>query len=462
MLFTSEAADYKERWKNPFDPQADIVNIKEQYVKVLNYLLSDMALFCGIAKTNTLDIIDALVIQKVFTPESGFLLKESVAAIYKIRIRLHLHYKEQREEASCLQFSSFATLSPEELSALEKCYWLVLHPLYTCLRNVVDPLRRSDFKEVFRDVDLVEIAFQENLSLKSEPLIKLITSHLCLIQAPSEVHVRYFSTLSSGPHDLRERYLEIIEKMNSTVFQMLLQIPNRTGLRPIFLRNFQKLKEKLYEITEPLSSQVEGETEVLIEAPHFQKARYLKPCFIKQIMDGENIRSMYDNSAHNVSFINEGLHFKQKPAHPLLEYAIHNLTSRIAGQLTPPSLLIRFDVHTKGGKRSYPLLLSQTIPGENLKDVWQKIQTSPPSPLFTWTLLCSILTKPGGGRLSNYIFDKEQNLHCVNNDLSFVEPVISSSFSRRVYFCCVLFCLFPLETLLDQEVLQHFFFKFPP
>ncbi|MBA3238137.1 MAG: tetratricopeptide repeat protein [Parachlamydiaceae bacterium] len=226
-LFAAEAADYKKRWEKPFD-QADIVNIKEQYVKVLNYLLSDMALFCKIAETNTLDIIDALVSQKIFTLESRFLLKESVAAIYKIRIRLHLYYKEQREEASCLPDPSFATLLLEERTALEKCYWLVLRPLYTLLQKVVDPVRRANFKEVFSEVDLVEIAFQENLSLQSDPLIKMIASHLCLIQAPLDVHVRYFTTLSNGTNFLRDSYLEIIEKNNfPTVFQTLLQIPTR-------------------------------------------------------------------------------------------------------------------------------------------------------------------------------------------------------------------------------------------
>lgn len=452
-FFSLRIADYKKQWKQPFNPKTDIVHIKQQYVELLNHLLSDMALFCGITDTNTLDIVDALVVQKFFTSESGLLLKQSIAAIYAIRIRLHMHYKEQREEASCFQHLSFARLSLQETSALEKCYWLVLHPLYTHLQNVVDPLRRLDFKAVFCEVDLIQIAFQENLSRQSDSLIKQIASHLCLIQAPSAVHVRYFAALSNEPNLLRESYLEVIEKNNfPTVFQALLQIPNRAGLRPIFLRNFQKLEEKLLEITEPFSSQIVGETEILITAPHFQKARYLQPCFVKQIMNGENIKSMYDNAAHNVSFIHN-VHFKQKPLHPLMEYAVHNLTSRIAGQLTPATLLIRFDVHTKGKKKSYPILFSQTIPGKNLKEVWQKVQLNPS---FTWTLLCSILTRPGDGRLSNYILDDEYNLHCVDNDLSFVEPYISSVFSRTVYFCSVPFCLFPLDTPLDQGILREF------
>lgn len=451
-LFASEAADYKKRWKQPFSNQIDVVNIKEEYVKLLNYLLSDMALFLGIVETNTLDIVDALVVKQIFTRESGLLLKESVAAIYAIRIRLHLHYKEQKEEASCVPHPSFVQFTSQEISALEKCYWLVLRPLYTRLQNVVDPLKRADFKEVFSDVDLVEIAINEDLSLQSDSFIKQIASYLCSVQAPLKMHVSFFKTLSNGPDFLRERYLEIIEKNNFTVFQTLLHIPNRAGLRPIFLRNFHKLEEKLDEITESSSSQILGGTKVLITAPHFKKSRYLQPCFVEQIMHGEDIKSMYASSAHNVSFFHN-IHFKQKPLNPLMEYAIHNLTSRIAGQLTPATILIRFDVYTKGKKKSYPVLLSQTIPGKNLKEVCQKVSLNS---RFTWAILCAILTRPGDGRLANYILDDNQNIHCVDNDLSFVEPVVSSFISRTVYFCCVLFCLFPLETPLDPEELQEF------
>ena len=459
-FFALRYADYQKHWHQPFNSHTDIIHIKKQYVEVLNHLLGDMALFCAMTETNTLDIIDALVAQKIFTPDSGVLLKESVAAIYKIRIRLHLHYKEQKEEASCLFNPSFASLTPQEVAALEKCYWLVLRPLYIHLHNVVDPwkegtstfCKRGDFKEVFHEVDLIEIAFQENFTPQSDPLIKRIASYLCSIKAPVEKHVKYFTMLSKECDLLRESYLKIVEENNFTAFQKLLHIPNRAGLRPIFLKNYQKLQEKLYEITEHSSSQILGKTEVLITAHHFLTPRYLEPCHVQQLMNGQDIKSLYDNSAHNVCFIHN-LHLKQKPSNPLMEYAIHSLTSRIAGELTPSSILVRFDVSTKGKKKSYPVLIAQTIAGQNLKEAWQRVL---PNSRFTWTLLCSILTRPGDGRLSNYILDDYQNIHCIDNDLSFVEPVVSSFLSRTVYFCCVLFCLFPLEAPLNRGVLQEF------
>ncbi|MGZ3634099.1 MAG: DUF4116 domain-containing protein, partial [Parachlamydiaceae bacterium] len=65
------------------------------------------------------------------------------------------------------------------------------------------------------------------------------------------------------------------------------------------------------------------------------------------------------------------------------------------------------------------------------------------------------LTKPQDGRLSNYILH-EQNLFCIDNDLAFVEPVTKSGPFRKVHFSASPFCLFPLTTPLDQEVLEEF------
>ncbi|KIC71194.1 hypothetical protein DB44_EH00010, partial [Candidatus Protochlamydia amoebophila] len=40
--------------------------------------------------------------------------------------------------------------------------------------------------------------------------------------------------------------------------------------------------------------------------------------------------------------------------HPLLEYAIHALTARIAGHLSPPTELARFEIEVKGKNESIP------------------------------------------------------------------------------------------------------------
>ncbi|MGZ3633603.1 MAG: putative nucleotidyltransferase substrate binding domain-containing protein, partial [Parachlamydiaceae bacterium] len=170
-FFKHRLRDFKENWKSSFHPNSSLISIKTHFVEVLNHLLSDMALFCGIEKTNTLDIIEALVESKIFNEASGQLLQESVAKIYAIRVRLHLHYQSQKEEASCSPSLKYAQLQADEIKALEKCYWLVLVPLYKCMEKVTSP---EEFKKVFDQFNLIEVAF----TIQSPPIIKQIARHL--------------------------------------------------------------------------------------------------------------------------------------------------------------------------------------------------------------------------------------------------------------------------------------------
>ena len=87
-----------------------------------------------------------------------------------------------------------------------------------------------------------------------------------------------------------------------------------------------------------------------------------------------------------------------------MEYAIHNLFYRIAGDLTPSTELVRFEVD--GGK-PYPVLISTSIPGTTIKDRASLPDLDNPQQWarWTWLLLCSILTRPGDGLPSNYVFD---------------------------------------------------------
>lgn len=165
----------------------------------------------------------------------------------------------------------------------------------------------------------------------------------------------------------------------------------------------------------------------------------------KLIDEKGNIFKQYTNAAHPVCQLGD-FHFKQDPTHPLMEYAIHSLTSRIAGELTPCVDLVRFDV----GNSYYPVLISRSIPGSN----WAEEE---PLDLkqWTWMLLCAVLTRPNDGRFSNYIVH-EKKIYCVDNDLSFVEPATVSLFKSEIHFLSLAFCMQPLGTTLDQEVLNQF------
>ena len=190
-----------------------------------------------------------------------------------------------------------------------------------------------------------------------------------------------------------------------------------------------------------------------------QTPLYLKPEFVKQILDKDgNIKREYNNSLHRVCRLRNNLgldlHFKQKPNHPLMEYAIHDLTSRLTGEETPPSELLRFEVTLKGKTKVYPVLVSQTILGKNLKEVLSGNPSYKPDPkCLTRMLLNAICIRPGDGRASNFVVNNDQ-LYCIDNDVAFVEPIVRDVIFRNTNFCSILFCL--ENQLLDIEILQKF------
>ncbi|MGZ3732782.1 MAG: DUF4116 domain-containing protein, partial [Parachlamydiaceae bacterium] len=348
--------------------------------------------------TNTLEIAEALIDRQVLPEKMRDLLEESISLIYQIRIRNHIKHGTQNEEAH---------LSPEEVAILEKCYWRILVPLHTSLKKLVHS---------------------------------------------KELHRQYFEGLCQidDPQALTKQL-----KGSTSILEAVLHLPDLSTTRPIYTMKIDALEASITAITEVFSPAVPGETSVQIKALHFPFTRFLRHSLAKKIMEGLDLKQEYTNSAHRVCRLQYGihdLHFKQSPSNPLMEYAIQSLVSRIAGEYTPPTTLVRFDVEQQGQKKSYPVLISQTIPGENLKTAWPKVT---PNRSYTWNLLVAILTRPQDGRISNYIFH-EQDLFCVDNDLAFAEPVTRFGPFRTVHFSSAPFCLFPLTTPLDQEVLKEF------
>ncbi|MGZ3732247.1 MAG: DUF294 nucleotidyltransferase-like domain-containing protein, partial [Parachlamydiaceae bacterium] len=391
--------DFSFAWRKHFDWThfTDFTyDIKEKFVETLYHPLSDLAVYLRIESTNTLEIADVLIDRKVLPENMRDLLKESILLIYQIRVRNHQKYRTQEEKVN---------LTPSEIETLEKCYWQILIPLHTCFKKLTDS--KEPHRQYFENLCKID---------DSEVLLKQL-------------------------------------KGSASILDAVLRLPDSSTTRPIYTIKMDALQGSITAITSPSSPSAPGEISVQIKSPHFRESRFLPYDLIKKIMEGFNLKQQYTNSAHRVCRLQYGmrdLHLKQTPSNPLMEYAIYSLVSRIAGEYTPPSTLVRFDVEQQGQKKSYPVLICQTISGENLKTAWSKATANRS---YTWNLLAAILTKPQDGRFSNYVLH-EQDLVCVDNDLAFVEPVTSSLFgmSRAVHFSAAPFCLFPLDTPLDKGV----------
>lgn len=459
VLLKVRLSEYEKIWKCPSQKQ---VHLKLHYKELLNHLLSDFSLYFEIEEANNLDIVDKLVEKQVFTEESGHLLKEAVAAVHLARVDLHLSKGEQTEDYS------MQTENPTQ-QALEKAYWLVLRPLYRTLKDALYD-KKLLLEDYFHKYDLVSQAFGEEMPNPESveelvPLVKHLVRHhakdqsLLSFKDFLELHENYYKRLSTltFAEPLREAYLKTLELYSeekegtAEVIRHLASISNRNG----YMQAHRIEEEQLEKAIIGMASEKPGK--IKISCPALPDGAFLKEEVARQIFDEQgNIKTQYD-CAHSVAkatYIDDQgveytLHFKQKPVHPLMEYGVHSLTGRIAGSLTPATQLARFEVDG----RMYPVLISRTVFGTTLKDI--EDTSGLDAKQLTWACLSAIMTRPGDGRLSNYVVEKDTGrIFCVDNDISFVEPLTTYFLRKTIHFSSALFCLDPIP--LETSVLEAF------
>ena len=363
--------DYQAR----FDPQwrqKPLLNIKENFVELLNHPLSDLALYFSCKEQNTLDLIDAL---PCFSPDNRVLLKEAVSAIYLLRTRLHLQYGEQKETAAQTPqtIEKSLPLLEEEKFLLEKIYCLILRPFYAHLANIFngeDP--------TIEEIDLLTLAFEG--ACQEEPFSKETLFHLgrhFLKIGKNADHLPLYQKLSERNLELlREAYLEGISEQKPLV-RLLEFVPNQYGKRLIEDRERLALEGILATLTTHDEKEEWQGLSVEITSPHLRKLRtssYLQREVLQHILtpDG-NIKRGYDKEtqSHVVQFCVPpyDLHFKQQPSdlkkqspfHPGKEQAVSRLIMRLFGHGTSFSTLTSFTVYQHGKE-------DQRLPRPHLKN----------------------------------------------------------------------------------------------
>lgn len=187
-----------------------------------------------------------------------------------------------------------------------------------------------------------------------------------------------------------------------------------------------------------------------LKHPFCEESRYLKEEIACQIFD-KNIRTFSDRYAR---YSNTWFSLKTMPERPLMDYAVHNLSSRLGKALTPYTQLLRLEVVTDEKPVVYPLLMSETIPGPNsqpneeLKDLYLDWDTFSTQQKKHWTqmFLFSVLAHP-----RNYVLDARANIFCIDNATSFSECMIGDVFDfNSIAFKCF------KDVSLDAESLEMF------
>ena len=380
-----------------------------------------------------------------------------------MRVGLHVQYEEQKEEIE------LEAIPQEDLKKLEKIYWLVLRPLYRKLKKCEE--EPEFFPSYFHKADLLKWALcdevldpqQPESMEKVKPIVAHLVEHLALktisradkpFLAHRDWHKPHYSYLSSilSAEPLREVYIDTLMRFKqhteiSDLIAYLANIPNRCGVRQALRLEKLELLEAILAMT---TKDPEGENPVLVRSSGAPDGRYLRQAVVDQIIEHNgNLKRKYQGSAHEVAFAsyqNFKLHFKQKSAHALMEYAIYALLGRFNAHLAPPIELARFEVQGQ----AYPVLISKTVDGRTLGENDRLESVS-----YTWGCLTAILTRPGDGRFSNCVKENQTDrLVLIDQEISFLEPVTCESKKHAIHFTSALFCLRPQA--LDRIVLKQF------
>ncbi len=403
------------------------LDLKMQFIRPLNLLIHLLALREGIEESNTIKIVEAL---PFFDSEVKNMIKTSVEAIYQMRIRLHQHYGAEIDAAPTSGPGAIF-FTPQENRILQATHLLLLKPLYCS--DTVNNL-------------LADEIFDSLLSIGNENP-KSLFEYFAALGVSMEFHGRSYRKLIDKV-ELASTYLQVLDK-NGFNIQELAELQARDGWSYAEVQDIRYMADALQHITtdDPASGVVVQHSAI--------GRKYLHPDVAKQILDESgNIMEVESSCRHRVASAECSpfhLFFKQKPNHPMMEYAIHSLSYKTVGKSTPPTELVRFEVNGK----AYPVLISQAIEGSTLK-MASAVDINRAS--LTRMLLMSILTRPGDGLDSNYIIDDQGNIFCIDNDISFVEPVektlMGLLMGLKINFSSILFCFD--QELLDPATLEAF------
>ena len=196
---------------------------------------------------------------------------------------------------------------------------------------------------------------------------------------------------------------------------------------------------------------------------------YLPSNITKQILnDTGDINSQIAYGRRNVCKIqlpsNEILFFKQYPEMPGVEYAINMLFMLLIGHGTSFTELTKLTPPSNSRSKSFPVLISQGIHGDNFHDVLtdpekSKILEQMDHLSFSELLLASLLVNFEDAKPDNFILEKMQNnsyrLIGIDNDHAFVPPLVKEE-GKTILVKCILYSLEMMKIPLHHSACERF------
>lgn len=395
-----------------------------------------------------------------------------------------IHYMLSQEEKTCNVFSSliaivnrtfakrlsddeiqclYALKQKIEFTAYELSYYQRVQEctnLHQDHRQLRDSLRKLGSIDKYRlERDKIDIYFGNNIAKISLEIIEELHCLLQDITLPELVIYR-------PKERLKIPYLRVTTWMANMIYSELDTRPEQLIAVEILCDRIIRLKSKLLKdektffiIIDSLDTLLKNYQEwcadFKFELLQPKICCYTKPCGY-QVLDQAAVQMLAKpNATYNwqeliqnelygghkvVSYA--GIHFKQDPYAPGIEFMVDSLNKLIAGQGSPPSTLLKIWEEDSQGehKQSRVFLASKSVPGQNL----QYLLSHQPQYLlkinpynFSAMIISGLLINPQDGKPDNYMvqFSSKKQLDGsividsvdiigIDNDIAFSPPII--------------------------------------
>jgi predicted nucleotidyltransferase len=495
-----------------------IIDLKEDYLRPLLLWLSDIALQAGIELVNIPDLLREFAAKQVL--DSDF-LKELTAAletIQKLRIELQLRSHSQEEKLDILKNMSAGL-------ALERIRSQVLVPAYESLLQyekqprkqlkLLDPVIEYLLQAIDQPSTAgasVASTSSSSSSTSSNAVSFFKPAPPLIVEQAIQTFVEVMLVRGGKPIEQRNKHREIFSKLSTKlrifylrqlvstiaevvkvkkidsavanyVLQALYMYPDVNGLRKSSEQQMTGWETTLLNLTE-LPSQNSQSIAVTLEwfnCRGQKEKRLLKQYYVEQLWgsqgklgghdkssDGRRlVRPLQDPSGELVAYV------KVYPELPGIQLSVNSLVGHVSGE-GMKSTVVRATTTTGKSTTTYPLLLSEPVPGKTLQQVLREqghlndVENNLDPKSFTLKVFESLLINPEDDKADNLVAEPVTDLEgntryrivSVDSDHAYVEPLIQAGTlinrQEKVQVKSILYCMEAMLQALDPEAIQEF------
>jgi HEAT repeat protein len=442
------------------------VNLKDDYLKWLTYLLTDLSLCLNLGKSNLFEIINAL-------PLAAYFQSCCVKALEELQAQRFELHKLARQATNTLQ-------SNQRLSLILQG---VIEPLYTNAKLLAVP--RAQDAPLIDPLLLLTAQLNTQADKARKKSLNICASFLCYYNEPEY----YFQIYQFLPVIYRGSFFSLlVEKGAPNSIQRELRYqPNPDGWYPAMdeeKENWLKTFRTLFQtnLTPDLVKAAKQKNAVVIRCSNLRGGQGISEYFLQDAVTTQLFESNGQPKAKpsnqrgrhtvlKVTHLGQIFWFKFTPEQSGTEYAVNRLARHIGDQGTPMTQVIKICHGTQS--EGIAVQVAPHIEGLTLEEILQThpqrvLQLEPRS--FTETLLRVLLTNPEDDKGDDYFLIHDgtnQNtnnqetfrLKRIDNERAFYDPTETKGMLKKneaLQVKSMLYCLPQMQMPLSQAALNKF------